>query len=114
MKDVEELFNFWDELNDKIEKHLAAFEMSDVKKLRMEQSATEDTVYELLKQNAPPEIAKILPEGCGEMEIGLNHDEKAFYFIMEDPNTSKDEFIAIVFGVDAKAKIIKNFDIDNY
>ena len=114
MKEIEELFNFWNELNEKVEEHLGAFEMSEVKNLRMEQSKTEDTVYELLKQNASPEIAKILPEGCGEMDIGLNLKENAFYYIMEDPDPEKDEYVAIVFGIDEKVKLIKNIDIENY
>lgn len=114
MKEIEELFNFWNELNEKVEKHLGAFEMSEVKTVRMEQSKTEDAVYELLKQNAPPEIAKILPVRCGEMEIGLNLKENAFYYIMEDPEPESEEFVAIVFGIDGKVKLIKNFDIENY
>ncbi len=114
MNEIKKLFNYWNDLNTKIEKKLGSFEMTDVKKLRREQSKTEDTVYELLKTKAPAEIAEILPEKCGEMEIGLNTQNKEFYFVMEDIDPKSENLMAIVLGIDEKVSIIKNFDFENF
>jgi len=114
MKEIEDLFNFWNDLNVKIGEKLAFFEMTEVKKLRKEQSTTEDSVYEILKKKASPEIKKILPERCGDMEIGLNLKAKEFYFVMEDPDPKSEKLMAFVFGIDESIKIVNNFDIDDY
>lgn len=114
MNEIEELFNFWKDLNIKVGEKLGSFEMTEVKKLRMEQSKTEDAVYEILKEKATPEVAKILPERCGDMEIGINIRDNEFYFVMEDPDLESEKLMAIVFGIDEKIKVVKDFDIDDY
>lgn len=114
MNEIEELFNSWKDLNIKVGEKLGSFEMTEVKKLRIEQSKTEDVVYEILKEKATPEVAKILPEKCGDMEIGINIRDKEFYFVMEDPDPESEKLMAIVFGIDENIKIVNDFDVDEY
>ena len=77
---LEDLFQKWQILNENASDSFGAFDFSSIKKIREKQRKIEDLIYSILLENAPEDIKKILPDGCGEMEIGYNTIEKEFYF----------------------------------
>lgn len=115
-KNLEELFNKWNELNKKVGSSFGQFDFETIKKIRKEQRAIEDQVYEHVLQNAPDKIKKLLPEDCGEFEIGFDSEEKKFYFLMYDPDQEVDEeparVDAITFNLNKTVDIIKDFKQD--
>jgi len=114
--DIVELFQKWNDLNAQTGASLGSFDFESIKKIRIEQRKIEDIIYSILLENAPAEIKKILPEDCGEFEIGYNMTDKTFYFLMYDPEQEDDEesaeIIAITIDPNKEVNIIKNFKID--
>ncbi len=91
---------------------LGQFDFDKIRDVRKNQCIIEDAIYEVLLENAPEDIKKILPEECGEFEIGYESEKEIFYFLMEDPEyVDSDELkiLAITFGLDKQVGTIKDF-----
>jgi len=112
---IKDLFNEWNELNLKVQESLGQFDLSNVKEIRVKQNKIEDSIYEILKENAGEEIAKILPDGCGEMEVGYEMEENQFYFVMFDPKYEEEDepiLIAITIDLNKNVKLIEDFKME--
>ncbi|MFX0082877.1 MAG: hypothetical protein ACFE94_14090 [Candidatus Hodarchaeota archaeon] len=112
---LENLFQEWNELNTNAQKFLGEFDFAKIKEIRAKQKESEDSIYEILKDNASVEIKKILPDDCGEMEVGFEIEEKRFYFVTFDPEDEDDEdpkLIAITIDVNKKVDLIKDFKME--
>ncbi len=112
---IKELFNDWNELNIKTQESLGQFDFANIKKIREKQKVAEDSIYEILKENAGEEITKILPEDCGEMEVGYEMEESRFYFVMFDPKYEEDDepkLLAITIDLNKTVKLIEDFKMD--
>ena len=113
--DLKNLFQEWNELNTKAQKFLGEFDFAKIKEIRAKQKIAEDSIYEILKENAPDDIKKILPDECGEMEVGYESEENRFYFVMFDPEEEDEEeakLIAITINVSKNVNIIKDFKME--
>lgn len=118
MSDLSELFKDWNELNMKAGESMGQFDFSKIKEIRKEQSNIENSIYELLKKHASEEILKILPEDCGELEMGYNTNDEIFYFVMFDPEFEDDEvedikLLAVTIDVKHNVTVIKDFKIED-
>ena len=112
---IKYLFKEWNELNLKVQESLGQFDLSNVKEIRVKQNAMEDSIYEILKENAGEEIIKILPDGCGEMEVGYEMEENRFYFVMFDPKYEEEDepiLIAITIDLNKNVGIIEDFKME--
>ncbi|MFX1454637.1 MAG: hypothetical protein ACFFDB_04620 [Promethearchaeota archaeon] len=112
---LKDLFNEWNELNLKAQESLGQFDFTNIKEIRAKQKIAEDSIYETLKQNAGEEVLKILPDDCGEMEVGFEREENKFYFVMFDPRYEDDEepkFLAITIDLNKKVEIIEDFEME--
>ena len=112
---IEKLFQEWNELNSKAQESLGEFNFAKLKEIRAKQKKAEDSIYEILKENAPENILKILPEDCGEMEVGFEMEENRFYFVMFDPDEEDEEeptLIAITINLEKNVDIIKDFKME--
>jgi len=112
---IKDLFNDWNELNLKVQESLGQFDLANVKEIRVKQNKMEDSIYEILKENAGEEITKILPDGCGEMEIGYEMEENRFYFVMFDPKYEEEDepiLIAITIDLNRNVKLIEDFKME--
>ena len=68
-----------------------------------------------LKENAPENIATLLPDDCGEFEVGYESEGKQFYFVMFDPEEEDEDsikLIAITIDINKTVNIIKDFKMD--
>ncbi|MFX1396580.1 MAG: hypothetical protein ACFFAS_05990 [Promethearchaeota archaeon] len=112
---LEKLFTNWQELNDKVGASFGDFDFNSIKEVRKKQREIEDQIYSSLLENADDDLKKILPENCGEMEIGYESEEKKFYFLMFDPDQefeNDDEparITAIVINTEKKIEVIEDF-----
>jgi len=116
MSSLSELFQEWNELNIKAGESMGQFDFSKIKEIRKDQSKVENSIYEILKKHASEDILKILPEGCGELEMGYNTKEEIFYFVMLDPEFEDEEeikLLAIAIDVTNKVSLIKDFKIED-
>jgi len=113
---LKEMFQEWNDLNSKTQESMGQFDFSTIKKIRESQQKIEDAIYEILKENAPENIKKIIPEDCGETEVGYDTEGKKFYFVMIDPETEEEEeikLIAITIDVEKAISMIKDFTIED-
>ncbi len=116
MSSLSELFQGWNELNIKAGESMGQFDFSKIKEIRKDQSKIENSIYEILKNHASEDILKILPEGCGELEMGYNIKEEIFYFVMLDPEFEDEEetiLLAVAIDVKNKVSLIKDFKIED-
>jgi len=116
MLSLRELFKEWNELNNKAGASMGQFDFSTIKEIRKEQSKLENSIFEVLKKHAPDGILKILPEECGEMEMGYETKGNIFYFVMLDPEFIDDEetkLLAVTINLKNKVDLIKNFEIND-
>ncbi len=116
MSSLSELFQEWNELNMKAGESMGQFDFSKIKEIRKNQSKIENSIYELLRNHASEDILKILPEGCGELEMGYNSKDKIFYFVMIDPEFEDEEeikLLAVAIDVTNKVNVIKDFKIED-
>ena len=116
MSSLSELFQGWNELNIKAGESMGQFDFSKIKEIRKDQSKIENSIYEILKNHASEDILKMLPEGCGELEMGYNTKEEIFYFVMLDPEFEDEEeikLLAIAIDVTHKVSLIKDFKIED-
>ena len=112
---IKDLFNDWNELNLKAQEYLGQFDFANIKEIRAKQKMAEDSIYEILKENAGAEILKILPDDCGEMEVGYETEENQFYFVMFDPRDEDEEdpkFLAITIDLNKSVKLIEDFEME--
>jgi len=113
---LKEIFQEWNDLNSKAQEFMGKFDFESIKKIREGQKKIEDTVFEILKENAPDDIKKILPEDCGEMEVGYDTEGETFYFVMIDEDNSTDEQVklnAITIDTNKKIALIEDFEIES-
>lgn len=111
-KSLAELFQEWQELNTQVAQKFGEFNFDSIKEIRKKQRIIEDLVYSVLLDSAPADIKKILPDTCGEMEIGYNSQNNKLYFVMFDPEYEESEeaiLIAITIDENKKVETIKNF-----
>jgi len=116
MSSLSELFQEWNELNIKAGESMGQFDFSKIKEIRKEQSKVENAIYEILKKHASAEISKILPEECGELEMGYDTKGSIFYFVMLDPEFEDEEeikLLAVAIDVNNKVSLIKDFKIED-
>jgi len=122
-QDLKSLFQEWNELNSQTQQSLGEFDFAKIKEIRKKQKVNEDLIFEILKKNAPEDIKALLPEDCGEMEVGYESEEKVFYFVMFDPENeindeSKEEsdeeikLIAITIDTNKNINLIKEFEME--
>jgi len=113
---LEEMFQKWNDLNLNVSVSMGSFDFDSIKEIRNEQRKIEDAIYSILLENAPDDIKKILPEDCGEFEIGYNVSDKIFYFLTYDPEESdeSDQIMAITFDLNKNVNKIKNFQMHDY
>lgn len=112
---LEKLFQDWNELNTNAQKFLGEFDFAKIKEIRAQQTQYEDSIYEIIKTNASDDIKKVLPDDCGEMEVGFESEEKRFYFVMFDPEDEDEEepkLIAITIDINENVSIIKDFKME--
>jgi hypothetical protein len=112
---LKEMFYEWNELNSKAQESMGNFDFENIKKIRQSQKKIEDAIFEILKENAPENIKKMLPEDCGEMEVGYDTEGIKFYFVMIDEEDSTEEEVelnAITIDINKKVELIENFEIE--
>jgi len=108
------LFENWQELNKKVQESFGKFDFDVIKEIRKDQRVIEDDIYSILVENAPENIKNILPEDCGDMEVGFEAEAYKFYFLMEDPDQGDEpegpmKILAITINIDKKVESIKDF-----
>ncbi|HUW89297.1 MAG TPA: hypothetical protein VMV43_02120 [Candidatus Nanopelagicaceae bacterium] len=116
MPKLNDLFQEWNELNIKAGESMGQFDFSNIKEIRKSQTKIENSIYEILKNYASDDLLKILPEECGELEMGYNTSDEIFYFVMVDPEFEDDDeimLLAITIDVNNKVSTIKNFKIED-
>ena len=112
---LKEMFQEWNELNTKAQESMGKFDFANIKKIREGQKKIEDTIYEVLKENAPKNIKELIPDDCGEMEVGYDTEGNTFYFVMIDPDTENEEeikLIAITLDLNKEVSMIEDFEIE--
>ncbi len=108
---IEDLFQKWKELNDKVGVSFGSFDFDSIKEIRNKQRDVEDNIYSILLKNAPENIKKILPDECGEFEIGFNTSDNIFYFLTYDPEQEADEEPARIIAITIdKTKIVNKIE----
>lgn len=116
MATLNELFQEWGELNSQVQESFGQFDFSKLKEIRGKQNKIEDEIYEILKENAPDNIKSMLPEDCGELEVGYETKEKVFYFVTlaSEDSTDDDEIKLNAFTIDINKKVslIEDFEMD--
>ena len=116
MSSLSELFQEWNELNIKAGESMGQFDFSKIKEIRKDQSKVENSIDETLKNHASEDVLKILPEECGELEMGYNTKDQIFYFVMLDPEFEDEEetiLLAVAIDVKNKVSVIKDFKIED-
>lgn len=111
-RELKLLFKEWNELNNQVGESFQDFDFSTLKEFREKKRDIEDSIYMILLDTAPSELKKILPNKCGEMELGYNKEKNKFYFLMEDPEQNEGEeltILAITINSDNNIETIKNF-----
>ena len=113
---INDLFLEWSNLNSKVQESFGEFDFSKIKEIRGKQNKIEDNIYKILKESAPENIKQMLPDECGDLEVGYEIEEKKFYFVMEDSeNSTDDELKLIAFTIDIKKNVtlIENFEFND-
>ncbi len=116
MTSLNDLFQEWNELNIKAGESMGQFDFSKIKEVRTNQSNIENSIYEVLKKHASEDLLKILPEECGELEMGYNTKDEIFYFVMLDPEFDDSEevkLLAVTIDLSNKVNVIKDFKIED-
>ena len=113
---LKELFESWNNYNKQVQELMGGFDLANVKKIRKKQQGIEDEIYVLLKKNAPNDYLEMLPENCGDLEVGYDTTNNEFYFVMIDPNTENEEnikLIAFTINIDGLVNAIEDFTIED-
>jgi hypothetical protein len=112
---LRDMFEEWNTLNSNAQESMGNFDFETIKKIRESQKKLEDTIFEILRENAPENIKEILPEDCGEMEVGYDTEGKTFYFVMVDEENSTDEEVklnAITIDTEKNVELIEDFEME--
>jgi DNA-directed RNA polymerase subunit F len=112
---IKDLFTDWNELNLKAQEYLGQFDFANIKEIRAKQNVIENSVFKILKENAAEDIIKILPDDCGEMEVGFEMEENRFYFVMFDPKEEDEEepkLLAITIDLNKSVEVIEDFKME--
>ncbi len=112
---IKDLFHDWNELNLKVQESLGQFDFTNIKEIRAKQNKVEDSIYDILKENATEDLKKVLPDNCGELEVGYELEENRFYFVMLDPKEEEEEepkFLAITIDLNKNIKLIEDFKME--
>jgi len=116
-KSLAELFEEWQELNNQVAASFGNFDFDSIKEIRKKQRVIEDSIFMILLNNASDEIKKILPEDCGDMEVGYEFESKKFFFVMLDPEDEEEEeevkLLAITIDTNKNVNTIENFNPDD-
>ena len=116
-KSLAELFEEWQELNNQVAASFGNFDFDSIKEIRKKQKVIEDSIFLILIDNASDEIKKILPEDCGDMEVGYEFESKKFLFVMFDPEDDEEEdeakLLAITIDTNKNVNTIENFNPDD-
>jgi len=115
-KNLSDLFQEWQELNKQVAEKFGEFNFDSIKEIRKRQRQIEDVTYSIILESAPDDVKKILPDDCGEMEIGFNVKDNEIYYVMLDPEYEESEetrLIAITIDSKKKVKVIKDFKEEN-
>ena len=110
--ELNDLFDKWNELNNKVGQSFGAFDFDSIREIRDEQRIVEDKIFEALLECAPADLKKILPDECGQMEIGYEKKKGKIFFLMEDPeyeDSDELKILAITFDKDRNINTIKDF-----
>ncbi|MFW9937921.1 MAG: hypothetical protein ACFFD5_09745 [Candidatus Thorarchaeota archaeon] len=116
MSDLKDLFQKWNDLNTKAQASFGNFDFSKIKEIRTKQKKIEDSIYEILKNNASDQILNMLPDDCGQMEVGYDTEESVFYFVMFDPEFEEEDetkLIALTLDLNKNVSIKKDFKIED-
>ena len=116
MPTLNDLFQEWNELNIKAGESMGQFDFTEIKEIRKSQSNVENSIYEVLKKYASDDLLKILPEECGELEMGYNTKDEIFYFVMLDPefeDSEETKLLAVTIDVNNGVSTIKDFEIED-
>ncbi len=111
---LNEIFSEWDELNSQVQESFGQFDFSKIKEIRGKQNKIEDKIFDILKEIAPENIKSMLPEDCGDLEVGYETKGKVFYFVTIDEEGSTDEDIklnAFTIDINKKVSLIKDFEM---
>jgi DNA-directed RNA polymerase subunit F len=114
MVNLKDLFDNWKKLNDQANDSIGKFDFSKIKEVRKKQEAIENSIFKILNEKAPKKILDILPDDCGQMEMGFNDNKNIFYFVMVDDELSTDDDLklqAISINLLGEIEVIKNFKI---
>ncbi|MFW9948909.1 MAG: hypothetical protein ACFFKA_02135 [Candidatus Thorarchaeota archaeon] len=114
METLKELFDNWNKLNTQANESMGEFDFSKIKEIRKKQTSIENKIFEMLKKTAPKHILELLPEDCGQMEMGFNNEKELFYFVMVDDEASTDDELklqALSLDTSGNIELIKNFEI---
>lgn len=108
-KDIKEIFQQWNELNDEVGEAFSGFDLAETRKIREKQRKLEDKIYEILLEKAPDDLKQHLPENPGEMEFGYETEAKKFYFLMYSPDEEEDNIWAFIMDSEGNVEIDKDF-----
>lgn len=112
---LNEIFLEWSELNSQAQESMGQFDFSKIKEIRVKQNKIEDKIFDILKEIAPENIQSMLPEDCGEMEVGYEIKSKIFYFVTVDEEGSTDEDIklnAFTIDINKNVSLIEEFEME--
>ncbi|MFX1497697.1 MAG: hypothetical protein ACFFBH_09240 [Promethearchaeota archaeon] len=113
---LENLFKEWHKLNSSAEESFGQFNFSKIKEIRAKQKKLEDIIYEILKENSSDELRTLLPDDCGQLEVGYDTEGNIFYFVMMDPGlNNEDDIKLIAFTIDIEKRVnrIDDFKIED-
>ncbi len=117
--EIEDYFTNWNELNNKVAVSFGNFDFSNIKEIRKQQKKIEDAIYSIVLNNADDNLKSMLPEDCGEMEVGYEAEEKRFYFLMFDPDDQESDdddapikITAIIIDSTEEIEVIRDFKVE--
>ena len=113
---INELFENWNKYNQEVQELMGNFDLANVKKIRKKQQEIEDKIYNILRKNAPKDYLEMLPEDCGELEVGYDTTNNEFYFVMIDPISEDNDnikLIAFTINTEKVVNIIEDFTIED-
>jgi len=112
---LNDIFLEWDELNSQAQEAMGQFDFSKIKEIRAKQNKIEDKIFDILKEHAPENIQPMLPQDCGDMEVGYETKGKIFYFVTVDEEASTDEDIkldAFTIDINKRVSLIEDFEME--
>ena len=111
---LKELFHNWNDLNKQVEDLFGKFDFTKIKGLRNEQKKIEDQIFEILLENASSDLKKVLPETCGDMEVGFDTKNEMFYYLMYDPyHEESSKIFAVTIDLSGQVDCIEDFKYDD-